>query len=267
MRVGIVGLGLMGGSLAMALGRARPDIEVVGTDADAATTQQAIAEGIVAGQDVDTADVIVLAAPIEAMEHILATLHGTRATVTDVASVKGAVQRWAAKAGVDLIGGHPMCGRERSGLAAARADLFQGAPWVLTRHHDTVEELVRAVGATPIVMDAERHDRLVAGVSHAAFFVSSAYVLALARGGDWDAMARLAGPGFRDMSRLAAGDPRLYAAVSATNRDQLRDTVKAVEEQLAAMRRHLEADGDPRALAADFEEARATRAAWEDGTG
>lgn len=261
MRVAIVGLGLMGGSLALALGRARPDLEVIGADADPATLRLAVARGIVAEGDPRSADVIVLAAPIDAMPELLTGLSGWQGVVTDVCSVKRVVMRWAQAAGVDLVGGHPMCGRERSGLAAATEDLFEGAPWMLTRDDPVVTELVRAVGARPIVMDPERHDRLVAGVSHAAFVVSSAYVLALAGSGEWDAMADVAGPGFRDMSRLAAGDPALYAAVAATNREPLLEVVRSVEAQLAKMRRHLEA-GDSRLIEL-FEEARRTRESWD----
>src|SRR5437667_106073 len=83
----------------------------------------------------------------------------------------------------------------------------------LRRDEPAVTDLVRAVGAEPRFMDAERHDRLVADVSHAAFLVSAAYVLALSSGGEWEDLKRVAGPGFRDMSRLAAGDPEFYSAI------------------------------------------------------
>jgi prephenate dehydrogenase len=153
-----------------------------------------------------------------------------------------------------------MCGRERQGIDAADPDMFQGAPWVLTRDEPRVTELVRAVGASPIVMDAEQHDRLVAGVSHAAFMVSAAYVLALSGDADWSAMQQVAGSGFRDMSRLAAGDPVLYAAISSTNRDRIAESLRAVEASLARLRRHLEA-GDGR-LVELLEDARRARERW-----
>jgi prephenate dehydrogenase len=109
-------------------------------------------------------------------------------------------------------------------------------------------------------MDAESHDRLVAGVSHAAFLLSVGYVLALSRRKDWPEASRLAAGGFRDMSRLSAGDPQLYAGVARTNRANLIEQLDLVAAELARLRRHLEAD-DPR-LVELFEEAHAVRERW-----
>src|SRR5258705_12873729 len=125
--------------------------------------------------------------------------------------------------------------------------MFEGAPWVLTRNEPSIASLVEAVGAHPVVMDAVTHDRLVAGVSHAAFLLSVGYVLALARRDDWPEASRLAAGGFRDMSRLAAGDPDLYAGVARTNRENLVEMLDAEGAGLAGVRRHLEAD-DPRLI-------------------
>jgi prephenate dehydrogenase len=263
MRVGILGLGLMGSSFALALRRSRPDLSLVGDDPDAATMRRARALGLIEEGDPRTADLLVLAVPIAAMPEVLAGLGGRRGIVTDLASTKAHVLRWAAAAGVDLVGGHPMCGREQAGIDAADPDIFQGAPWVLTRDEPAVTGLVRAVGSWPVFMDAERHDRLVAGVSHAAFVLSAAYVLALAGDADWEAMQHVAGSGFRDVSRLAAGDPGLYAAIVSTNREHLVEALRGVEASLARMRRHLEA-GDGR-LVELFEEARLTRERWSRG--
>jgi prephenate dehydrogenase len=264
MRVGILGLGLMGASLARALRRVRPDLTLTGSDPDAATMRRALALGLVDEGDPRAADVVFLAVPIAAMPEVLAGLNGHRGVVSDLASTKARVMHWAAAAGVDLVGGHPMCGREQSGIDAADPDLFQGAPWVLTRDEPVVTELVRAVGSTPVFMDADFHDRLVAGVSHTAFMVSAAYVLALAGDADWDAMQQVAGSGFRDVSRLAAGDPGLYAAIASTNREHLVEALRGVEAALARMRRHLEA-GDGR-LVELFEEAQRARERWARGT-
>jgi prephenate dehydrogenase len=263
--VGIVGLGLMGGSLAKALRGRCPAWEVVGRDSDASTQRQALEQGLVSGTDVEGADLLVLAVPIPALPELLAGLSGRSGPVTDIASTKASVMRWSAAAGVDLVGGHPMCGRELSGLAAADAELFEGVPWILTRDEPAVTELVRAVGARPVFMDAERHDRLVAGVSHAAFLLSTAYVLALAGSSDWKDMQKVAGSGFRDMSRLAAGDPELYSAIVSTNREPVTEAVRAAEASLARLRRHLEA-GDAR-LVELFEEAKRARDRWMEDAG
>ncbi len=260
MRVGIIGLGLMGASFGMALRAARPDLELVGADPDPVTMSRALTRGIVTPGDPAAADVVVVAAPIPALPEILAGLAGRPGVVTDMASAKARVMRWAAAAGVDLVGGHPMCGSELSGIDAADPALFAGAPWVLTRDEPLVTGLVRAVGALPVVMDPERHDRLVAGVSHTAFVLSAAYVLALAGDREWAEMQEVAGSGFRDMSRLAGGDPELHAAIASTNRERITESVRAVEASLARLRRHLEA-GDGR-LVELFEEARGSRERW-----
>jgi len=265
--VGVVGLGLMGASFALALKKARPETVLVGSDRNPVVVRKALERGVVetANTDltpVEMADVIVIGAPLNALREIfprLAALAPAR-PITDMASTKADVMEWAAAEGIDLVGGHPMCGKEKSGIDHADASMFEGAPWVLTRDEPSITSLVEAVGAHPVVMDAVTHDRLVAGVSHAAFLLSVGYVLALARREDWPEASALAAGGFRDMSRLAAGDPDLYAAVARTNRDNLVEMLDAVSAELARLRRHLEAD-DPRLIEL-FEEARRVRERW-----
>lgn len=268
--VAVVGLGLMGSSFALALKEARPDVVVVGSDTDSRTLRKALDRGVVTSASADAsvaeiADVVVIGAPIKAMREVFAQLSGRTAgkVVTDMASTKASVMEWAAAAGIDLVGGHPMAGKEKSGIDAADASVFQGAPWVLTREEPVLVDLIEAVGAHPMVMDATTHDRLVAGVSHAAFLLSVGYVLALSRRSDWAEASKLAAGGFRDMSRLAAGDPELYAGVARTNRAHLMEQLDAVMGELARLRRHLEAD-DPR-LVELFEEAQAVRERWAKG--
>jgi prephenate dehydrogenase len=269
--VAVVGLGLMGSSLALALKDSRPDIVVVGSDRDPTTVRKALDRGIVAsaGSDLDVvemADVVVLAVPIVALREVFAGLRGRvdGKIVTDMASTKATVMEWASSSGIDLVGGHPMCGKEKSGIDAADASIFKGAPWVLTRADPVVTDLVEAVGSHPLVMDAATHDRLVAGVSHAAFLLSVGYVLSLSGRSDWGEASQLAASGFRDMSRLAAGDPSLYAGIARTNRAQLVEQLDAISATLGKVRRHLEAD-DPRLIEL-FEEARAVRQRWSKET-
>jgi prephenate dehydrogenase len=265
--IAVVGLGLMGSSFALALKEARPDTVVVGSDTDPSTLRKALDRGIIASASGDTsvaemAEVVVIGAPIRSMRVVFAQLADRTQgrVVTDMASTKADVMEWASAAGIDLVGGHPMCGKESSGIDAADASMFKDAPWVLTRSEPVLVDLIEAVGAHPIVMDAETHDRLVAGVSHAAFLLSVGYVLALSHRSDWPEASKLAAGGFRDMSRLAAGDPQLYAGVARTNRAHLVEQLDAITAELARLRRHLEAD-DPR-LVELFEEARAARERW-----
>ncbi|MEP6752739.1 MAG: prephenate dehydrogenase/arogenate dehydrogenase family protein [Candidatus Dormiibacterota bacterium] len=265
--VAIVGLGLMGSSLALALKQAQPETVVVGSDPDAMTLRRALDRGIVesASADlsiIDVADIVVVAVPILALKNVLSQLHGhvDGKVITDMASTKETVMEWAAASGIDLVGGHPMCGKEASGINAADASIFKDAPWVLTREDRSVTALVESVGAHPLVMDAATHDRLVAGVSHAAFLLSVGYVLTLSSRTDWPEASKLAASGFRDMSRLAAGDPELYAGISRTNRDHLIDQLDAISGTLAKLRRHLK-DDDPR-LVELFEDAKSVRERW-----
>ena len=265
--VAVVGLGLMGSSFALALKQARPDVTVVGSDRNPLVVRKALDRGIVASANTDLsvvemAEIVVVGAPLNAMRELFAQLAVKAAgkPITDMASTKATVMEWAAAEGIDLVGGHPMCGKETSGIDHADADLFEHAPWVVTRDDAWIIELVEAVGAHPVVMDAVTHDRLVAGVSHAAFLLSVGYVLAVSRREDWPQASRLAAGGFRDMSRLAAGDPDLYAGVARTNRQNLVEMLDAVSAELARLRRHLEAD-DPR-LVELFEEARDVRERW-----
>lgn len=258
MRVGIVGLGLIGGSLALALRERRPDWERAGSDVDPATRRHALDTGLIQSEDVHRADLVVLAAPIPALPALVREFAGHRGVVTDVASTKTTVMRWAREAGLDLVGGHPMAGRERGGLANACADLFDGAPWMVTREDASMRELIAAVGAHPLVLTPEHHDELVAGVSHAAFCVSAAYVLALGEQPGWREMAALAGPGFRDLSRLAGGDPRLHTAIASTNQKPLVEVLDEVERSLRRVREALTA-GEVEPL---LERARAIRDGW-----
>ncbi|OLB92384.1 MAG: prephenate dehydrogenase/arogenate dehydrogenase family protein [Chloroflexi bacterium] len=265
--VAVVGLGLMGSSFALALKKARPEIVLVGSDRNPIVVRKALERGIVSTANTDLsvveiADIVMVGAPISAMREMFAqlALKAGGKPITDMASTKASVVEWAAAEGIDLVGGHPMCGKETSGIDAADPSMFERAPWVLTRDEPRITELVEAVGAHPVVMDAVTHDRLVAGVSHAAFLLSIGYVLALSRRRDWPEASRLAAGGFRDMSRLAAGDPDLYAGVARTNRENLIETLDAISAELTRLRRHLEAD-DPR-LVELFEEARSVRERW-----
>jgi len=269
--VAVVGLGLMGASFALALKKARPEVVLVGTDPNPLVVRKALEREIVTTANIDftpvaLADVVVVGAPISAMREVFAKVAGIPGArvVTDMASTKTDVLQWAAAEGLDdFVGGHPLCGREVSGIDHADASLFEGAAWVLTRNEPAVADLVEAVGAHPVVVEAITHDRLVAGVSHVAFLLSVGYVLAVSHRSDWGEASALAAGGFRDMSRLAAGDPDMYAWVVRTNRDNILEALDGISADLARIRRHIEAD-DPRLIEL-FEEAREVRERWARG--
>lgn len=265
--VAVVGLGLMGSSFALALKKARPDIVIVGSDPNPVVVRKALDRNIVSTANVDMtvvalADVVVVGAPISTLREVfakIAAIPGAR-LVTDMAGTKADVVEWAAVEGLDFAGGHPMCGKEVSGIDHADPSMFLGAPWVLTRDEPRINELVEAVGAHPVVVDPITHDRLVAGVSHAAFLLSVGYVMAVSHREEWPDASRLTAGGFRDMSRLAAGEPEMYAWVVRTNRDNILEVLDAISAEVARIRRHIEAD-DHRLIEL-FEEAREVRERW-----
>jgi prephenate dehydrogenase len=280
-RVAIVGLGLIGGSLGLALKQARPDVEVAGVDRRDATAKAAVDMGAAdrAGVDmalVADADVVVLACPLRTMPEVLEAVAprlGTGARVTDVGSVKEWVDYIAAKElnprSNAFLGGHPMAGKEVTGIEHAEAGLFRDRPWVFTAPHGgdpgnewaDLVDAVRAIGARPVFMTPAAHDRYVALVSHLPFLLSAAYLEAAAESKDWEAASALASSGFRDISRLGAGDPEMYAAILEANRDQVLGTYaglhRALDEFEAAIAR-----GDRELLLNLLRSAQSTRRTW-----
>src|SRR5258706_3609924 len=153
----VIGLGLMGSSFALAVREARPETVIVGSDTDPSTLRKALDRGVIASASSDAsvaeiADVIVIGAPIRAMREIFGQLKGKTEgrVVTDLASTKADVMAWAAAASIDLVGGHPMCGKETSGIDAADAPRLKHTPSALTRSGTMLTDLVTAIGADPV---------------------------------------------------------------------------------------------------------------------
>lgn len=254
-RVGIVGVGLVGGSLAAAI-RALPDAPVVvGIEPDAESRSWALAHGVVdeawPSEDADgpllDCDLIVLATPArragEWLER-LGDLH-FRGLVTDVASTKAGIVSAAAESlgeGAIFVGGHPMAGSERSGVAASDPELFQGAYYVLTPTETTdadaygrLHALLTSVGARVIAVRPEEHDEAVAAISHVPHVAASALTnLAAARVSTGSDVLRLAAGGFKDMTRIAAGSPELWTGICLDNRDAV---VRGLGEYVAQIER------------------------------
>ncbi len=243
----IVGSGLIGTSIALALMDRGTDVWLSDTDHTAARLAAELGAGTVLGADRapgGPADIAVLAVPPAAVARSLAAAQrrGLARCYTDVASVKELPLREARDLGCDLAtfaAGHPMSGRERSGPAAARADLFTGQPWVICPTGETAASCVEAVtgvamacGAQPVRMSAAEHDRWVALISHVPHLVAGAMA---AQCGDAPAAAlALAGPGLRDVTRIAAGEVGLWTEILAANAVPVREIVLAVAGQLDA---------------------------------
>ena len=257
MRIAIIGTGLIGGSVALAARRGT-GVTITGFDADRAEMEGALALGAVdaiAGspsEAVREAELVVLAAPVDRIPALCVEISGAvdpEATVTDVGSAKEAVVAGGERAfGARFVGGHPMAGSERHGIGAADARLFEGASWILTPTETTssdsyrkVSELVTRVGATTVALEPHVHDRLVARLSHLPQLTASALVEVSAGAGDPDALLRLAGAGFRDVTRIAASRPELWLAILRSNREAVLESLDRMGEVLGRFERNLRA--------------------------
>ena len=249
-RVGIVGTGMIGTSVALAL--REHDVEVLLADRDPAAV--AMAADIGAGRPWNDAEAVDLAVVAVPPDHVAATVadvqrRGVARVCTDVASVKVRPLVSAEERGCDLgayVPGHPLAGRETSGPAAARADLFLGRPWAICPTAKTGPDAVAAVraliemcGANVVEVDAAAHDRAVALVSHAPHVTSAAVAARLAEAPD--VALGLAGQGVRDVTRIAGSDPKLWMGILGNNPAPVADVLEAVAGDLAAAARHLRA--------------------------
>src|SRR6266487_1479059 len=254
-KIAVLGLGLIGGSLGLALHQASVAMQISGYDSNPDATYQAWEIGAIteicntAEKAVQQADMVILATPIlaipELLEHIAPELK-RGVLVTDTASTKVQILNWAntlLPANVMFVGGHPMAGRELSGIKAAEAGLFEGCAYCLIPATQAssegvaqLSEIVMRIGAHPLVLDADRHDRLVAGISHLPFVLSSALVQCLSKEEDWKELTTLAAGGFRDMSRLAASNPTMYRDICITNKEEILNWLDALALELDNIR-------------------------------
>jgi prephenate dehydrogenase len=283
MRVAILGLGLIGGSIARALRTQATDgaVEIAAWSPTGTGPADAARDGVIdraaatPEAAIDGADLIVLAGPasvcLTQLDDLAGSWHAalaSEAVITDVASTKSAIVVRATALGLRFVGGHPMAGRETSGYAASTPDLFVGRPWVVVPTTDEaavdrVEALASATGAIPRRMTAAAHDEAVAAVSHLPLIVAAALVESVTGGtgeqrSDWADAAALAATGWRDMTRLARGDVAMGTGIVATNAGpiaaRIRDMIVVLEGWIV----DLERDGGPdeEALAARLRSAR-----------
>ncbi|MEM9951986.1 MAG: prephenate dehydrogenase/arogenate dehydrogenase family protein [Chloroflexota bacterium] len=249
----VVGLGLMGGGLAMAL-RDRADV-ITGMDLNPETRQYALDHHIVdyatddLKQAVNEADTVILAAPVRVIADILRLRIGTylrsNTFLIDIGSTKYDICDAMGRlpVGIGAIGGHPMAGKENNGIQASDPTIYQGRPFVLCRTRRTTPAtrerallFAEAIGAEAIEMDAERHDRIVAGISHLPYILSASMVATIANEAQSDqAFWQLAAGGFRDMSRLAASDIKMIGDILSTNTRAVATLLAMFRVQLAQL--------------------------------
>ena len=266
-RAGVVGCGLIGGSIALALKAL--GWHVSGSDPDAGRVGQALAIGAIDTTGIDpAAEVTFLSTPVGALPQVAAEVLAATASsggaVTDVGSVKRSV--------VDAIddprfvGGHPMAGSEQEGIEGAQATMFEGATWVLTPTGGTdpaaftlVRSVVVSLGADVVAVAPDRHDELVALVSHVPHLAAAALMgLASTAATEHATLLRLAAGGFRDMTRIAAGHPGIWLDICSENRGAIVATLDQLGAALSDLRGAVDA-GDRATLLAALERARSAR--------
>lgn len=263
MRIAIIGLGLIGGSIGLALKQADwQKAEIVGYVRRSELRPMALSSGAVDNVEsslkatVRGADLIIIATPVLTIKDIFSQIAADLppdSIVTDTASTKVQVMRWAEELlspRTSFVGGHPMAGKETSGIKAAEADLFHNCVYCLTPATQakpaavqTVADMVKALGATSLTISADEHDNLVAGISHLPLLLSIALVSATTQSPSWEQMSRLAASGYRDLTRLASGNPEVNAHICLSNQAPIISWIDKFSEELQRLRKFL-ANGD-----------------------
>src|SRR5919201_4559343 len=278
MRLAVIGVGLIGGSFALALKQGGKVSHVVGVGRNRANLELARERGIIdaiagdAGAAARGADVVLLAAPVAQFPAIFAQLKDCKALITDAGSTKRDVVA-AARVALgtriaQFVPGHPVAGAEQSGAAAASAQLFNGRRVVLTplaeNAADTVakiQSLWEACGARITRLAAEEHDAVLAAVSHLPHLLAYALVHDISERANAEQLFSYAAGGFRDFTRIASSHPEMWRDICIANRDRLLSELSCYERELKHVRALLEA-ADAKGLERLFAEAREARNRW-----
>ena len=279
-RIAIVGLGLIGSSIGLALSREAREFEIVGHDKSNAAAGQARKLQAVDKTDwnlinaCDGAGLIILALPLGAIRETMQALAGelaAGAVVIDTASVKAPVQAWADEllpAGAAFVGTNPIVASDQTGGAAARADLFDGRMWAICPSPSTDERAVKTaadlaarLGARPLFLDATEHDGMAAAVEQLPALASMALLTSAVSQPAWREMRKLAGGQFESSTRLVSSDPRVFSDAMLHSTEQVVRWIDSFIDNMAAWR-DLIAAGDSEAIDNAFAEAASQRAHW-----
>jgi len=250
MKVGIVGLGLIGGSLALA-GTSNGH-EMYGSDSNLNEVKKAIDSGSILSElsiseMAQQCDVIILCVPTVTAKSLLDEALSGKAIVTDVASVKGPICNYVASLDSSkiekFIGGHPMAGSEQSGYDSARADLFKSKMWIVVppsesslKHVDLIETFVTSIGMEHCLLSPENHDEIVASISHLPHLASFALMnMASDKAHGNEIMLRLAGGGFRDMTRIAASNSKMWIDIVKENKNEILQSLNQYIDDLNSL--------------------------------
>ena len=280
-RLVVIGVGLIGGSVAAALRRAGKVRRVIGVGRGRANVARALELGVIddvvenMAAAVKGADAVLIAVPVQQNQHVLSALADTLepgTLVTDAGSTKqdfvAAVRRLASRHLSSVVPGHPIAGAELTGVDAASAGLFDGRNVVLTPLHeneadavDRVEAMWKACGARVSRMTPERHDRVFSAVSHLPHMLAYTLVHMIATRPDAEVLFGFAASGFRDFTRIAGSSPEMWRDIALANRESLLADIGAYQQQLAELAQRLrQADGAE--IEHLFEAARGARNAW-----
>jgi prephenate dehydrogenase len=271
MKLAVVGVGLIGGSFALALKQAGVAKQVVGLGRNPANLKLALERGIIdsIAQDVSGCDLVLVAAPVAQFSRIFSSLKNSKAVITDGGSTKRDVIAAARKGLADVsrfVPAHPIAGGEQSGAAAAKADLFKGKRVIVTplpenddRSVEMVENAWQACGARVSRMSAEEHDAVLAAVSHLPHLIAYAMAHDVATRENSARLFEIAGAGFRDFTRLASSNPEMWRDICVANKDRLLDELIKFERAMKQVRALLD---DPAGLEKLFADARDARNRW-----
>ncbi len=254
----------MGGSLALALKESGEiEAEIIGFSRRSEIVARAKKENIIdsAADDMASAvkdtSLVIIATPVMTIRGVLEEISAhllSGCIVSDVGSTKVKVMQWADEylpRDADFIGGHPMAGKETSGIDEADPDIFRGCVYCLTPTSRTspeavrkLEGIVRSIGAKPLTIDAGEHDNLVAGISHLPILLSAAFVSSTMNSPSWPEMSRLAARGYRDLSRLASGNPDMNRDICLSNREEIIHWIDRYIEELKKLRSLVDKRGE-----------------------
>lgn len=277
----VIGVGLIGGSVAAALRRAGRVQHVVGVGRGRANIERALELGVIdsatdsAQSAAMDADLVLLAVPVSQNDRVLSALRPaieSGVVLTDAGSTKrdfvASVRRAFGTSAASVVPGHPIAGAELTGVEAASASLFENKRVVLTPLEEsdvgaigTVERMWSACGAQVIRMEPERHDRVFSAVSHLPHALAYALVELMASRDDADELFAFAASGFRDFTRIAGSSPEMWRDICMANRDLLADDIERFQRTLAELAARIRA-GDADAVQRVFETARNARDAW-----
>lgn len=261
-KIAIIGLGLIGGSLGLALKAARlSNIRIVGYDSSSSAMSKAKKRGAVDDTEasivrvVHDASLVIVSVPVLGIRRVfeeIAPHLNEHCVVTDTGSSKLEVMKWAVDIlpeKVNFVGGHPMAGKEDDGIDAADADLFHDATYCVIPLPNATEGavqailgLINAIKAKPWFVDPEEHDRYAAAISHMPMILSNA-LFTMARGSKaWLELSRMAGPGFKDMTRLAGQDPEMELDIVLTNRESIVHWLDRMQEEIERWKELVQSD-------------------------